>query len=360
METSRDEMIRIICEIWSKLLATDVQPEDDFFDLGGYSLLTVNFVVDARQRGLEVPAGILNGNATPATIADALLAEASRNTAAQGSKDPDFSSVWETALSPLETEPARTLVPFVTEGEGTPVFCFHWGGGIVRFMRDLADSFRSGRPVYGLEAAGKWTRERPALSVVEMASRYLSEIREVQPQGPYLFVGPCAGGRIAYEAARQLEQAGEKVAVLAVVNGMAPGVSDLDPSWGLRELYDFRLASLRAKYEVPDLTTVLERLMADEVEIAHLDEGVDPADFFWSQAVWAAGAFAQDHYEPRLYGGEVTLFQLAKHADLPSSDWSRMAASTETYTFEGTSTLHLLRQSACAELLAKKLAAYQG
>lgn len=359
MTFTHDEIVGIICEIWSDLLAVDVEPDDDFFDLGGYSLLVVNVVADARKRGLELPAAILQGNGTPMAIADALLAEAG-DQASEERKDPDFSSVWQTALSPLETEAARTLVPFETEGQGTPVFCFHWGTGNVRFMRELVNSFRGKRPAYGLEMVGMWTRERPALSIVEMASRYLAEIREVQPHGPYLFVGPCAGGRIAYEIARQLEQVDEKVAILAVINSMPPGSTELDASWGLRELYDFRLASLRTKYEVPDLTTDRERVMAGMTEIAWLDDDVDPQDLYWRQAVWAAGIFAQEHYEPRPYRGELTVFQLAEHAGKAAADWSRVAGSTETHTFESAGTLPLLRDPAFAELLAKKLAAYPG
>ncbi|MFF4653300.1 thioesterase domain-containing protein [Streptomyces sp. NPDC001380] len=359
MAPNRNEIVEILCDIWSDLLACDVEPDDDFFDLGGYSLLVVNVVAEARKRGLELPAAILQANGTPAAIADALAAAADGETAPQGA-DPDFTSVWETGLSPLETEPARTLVPFVTEGTGTPVFCFHWGTGNVRFMGDLVDSFRGGRPAYGLEMVGMWSRERPSLSIVEMAARYLREIREVQPHGPYLFVGPCAGGRIAFEIARQLEQDGETVAVLAVVNSMPPGSTEMDPAWGLRELYDFRLAALRSRFEVADLVGDRQRVMDGMADIAWLDHGVDGADLHWRQAVWAAGIFAQEHYEPRLYGGELTVFQLAENAGLESADWGRVAGATETYTFEAAGTLPLLRDPAFAEVLAKKLAAFPG
>ncbi|WP_052425125.1 thioesterase domain-containing protein [Streptomyces fulvoviolaceus] len=358
MALDRDEIVQIVSEIWEELLDVDVEDDDDFFDLGGYSLLIVNVVTEARKRGLELSSNDIYTHKTPAALADALSAAAA-GAQADGPADPDFSTVWETGLSPLETEPSPTLVPLAPEGTGTPVFCFHWGTGNVRFLADLVDSFRGERPAYGLEMVGMWSRERPALSLVEMASRYLREIRTVQPEGPYLFVGPCAGGRIAYEIARQLEEQGERVAVLAVVNTMPPGTTELDPAWGLRELYDFRLASLRERYEVPDLLTDQERLMRGMVEIAWLDEQVDPADLHWRQAVWAAGIFAQEHYEPRPYGDEVTVFQLAEHADRPAADWGRVAAATETHTYESAGTLPLLRDPAFAQVLAKKLASYE-
>lgn len=359
MAPARDDIVQIISEIWEELLDTDVEEDDDFFDLGGYSLLIVNVVTEARKRGLEMSANDIHTHKTPAALAAALAAPGGTDRP-DASADPDFSTVWETGLSPLETEPSPTLVPLAPEGTGTPVFCFHWGTGNVRFMADLVDSFRGERPAYGLEMVGMWSRERPALSLVEMAARYLREIRAVQPEGPYLFVGPCAGGRIAYEIARQLTEQGERVELLAVVNTMPPGSTELDPAWGLRELYDFRLASLRERFEVPDLLSDTERLTRGMVDIAWLDKGVDTADLHWRQAVWAAGIFAQEHYEPRRYDGEVTVFQLAEHADRPEADWGRVAAATETHTYESAGTLPLLRDPAFQQALAKKLATYAG
>ncbi|MFG2375673.1 thioesterase domain-containing protein [Streptomyces sp. NPDC048504] len=357
MAQDRADIVQIISEIWEELLDVDVEEDDDFFDLGGYSLLIVNVVTEARKRGLELSSNDLYTHKTPAALAAALGTPAgAREQVAPA--DPDFSTVWETGLGPLETEPTPTLVPLAPEGTGTPVFTFHWGTGNVRFMAGLVDSFRGERPAYGLEMVGMWGRERPALSLVEIATRYLREIRTVQPEGPYLFVGPCAGGRIAYEIARQLRDQGQEVAVLAVVNTMPPGSTELDPAWGLRELYDFRLASLRERFGVPDLLTDQERLMRGMVEIAWLDEHVDPADLHWRQAVWAAGIFAQEHYEPRPYDGEVTVFQLAEHADRPAADWGRVAAATETHTHESAGTLPLLRDPEFARALAKKLASH--
>lgn len=357
MALNRNDIEQILSEIWENLLDVDVDPDDDFFELGGYSLLIVNVVTEARKRGLELAANDIYTHKTASAIADALSAAGTPAAPAAGA-DPDFSTVWESGLSPVQTEPSTTLVTLAPEGTGTPVFCFHWGTGNVRFMTDLVDTFRGKRPAYGLEMAGLWGRERPALSIVEMASRYLKEIRAVQPEGPYLFVGPCAGGRIAYEIARQLEVNGEEVAVLAVINTMPPGTTELDAAWGLRELYDFRLTSLRERYSVPDLHTDQERVMRGMVDIAWLDEGVDPADLHWRQAVWAAGVFAQEHYEPRPYGGEVTIIQLAEDADRPEADWGRLAGSTETHAFTSAGTLALLRDAAVAEIIAKKLASH--
>ncbi|MEO6086808.1 MAG: thioesterase domain-containing protein [Umezawaea sp.] len=362
MVLDRNVIEQALCSIWEDLLAVEVTPDDDFFELGGYSLLLVDVVAEARKQGITMSPNDVFDHKTPAGIAAALLPDGSAPAQAGDAResDPDFDVVWALGRSPVEVEEAPTLTTLVAEGEGAPVFCFHWGAGNVRFLRDIVETFRGARPVHGLESVGMWSRERPSLSIVEMAARYLREIRAVQPHGPYLLVGPCAGGRVAYEVARQLEEVGERVAVLALINAMPPGTNDLDASWGLRDFYDFRLASLRKQFDVPHLDADRDRVLRAMVETAKIDADMDPDDLHWRQAVWAAGNFAQEHYEPRPYGGHVTVFQLAQVADREDARWSRVAPDTEVHTVEAADTLPLLRHPAFAEILAKKLAQFPG
>jgi thioesterase domain-containing protein len=362
---NRSDIEQALCGIWEELLDTEVTPEDDFFELGGYSLLLVTVIAEARKAGITMTADDVFDHKTPSAIAAALLpAEpagiVTEPTGAARGGDPDFNDIWATGLSPLDVKPRSTLTPLTDGGEGTPVFCFHWGAGNVGFVGEFVDSFRGGRPVYGLESVGLWNRERPPLSLVEMATRYLRDIRTVQPHGPYLLLGPCAGGRLAFEVARQLEQAGEQVAVLALANSMPPEATELDPSWGLREFYNFRLASLRRQFGVDSLSADPGRVIEAMIKTGKIEPQTNPADLHWLQAVWAAGNFAQEHYEARPYGGELTVFQLSVNADREDADWGRVAAVAETHTFEAEDTLPLLREPTFAELLRKRLAAFKG
>lgn len=351
-----------LCAIWADLLAVDVTPAGDFFELGGYSLLVVDVIARARAAGITMSPDDVFDHKTPAAIAAALLDQQAADPARPGvaKPDPDFIEVWATGLSPIEAGEPAALVPLAAGGTGTPVFCLPWGTGNVRFLRGAAERFRGGRPAYGLEAVGLRSRERPPLSLAEVATRYLREIRAVQRRGPYLLVGPCSGGLIGYEIARQLEQAGETVAVLALVNSASPGVTELDPSWGLTEFYDLRLASLRRWLDVPSLHADSARVLATMRDAANIDEDTTPADLHWRQAVWAACAFAQEHYEPRRYGGEAIVFQLAANADNEDFAWGDLIASTEEHTFEATDTLPLLADPVFAEILRKRLAAFSG
>jgi thioesterase domain-containing protein len=51
-----------------------------------------------------------------------------------------------------------------------------------------------------------------------MAKLYLSDIRTVQPHGPYTVIGFCFGATVSYEMAHQLLAAGEEVAFLGLLD----------------------------------------------------------------------------------------------------------------------------------------------
>ena len=78
------------------------------------------------------------------------------------------------------------------------------------------------QPFYGIQAVGLEDDQKPHETIEAMAAHYLREIKTVQPEGPYLLGGHCAGGWIAFEMAKQLEQAGEAVDALVLVDSPAP------------------------------------------------------------------------------------------------------------------------------------------
>lgn len=106
MALERNDIEQILSEIWEDLLDVDVEPDDDFFELGGYSLLIVNVVTEARKRGLEMAANDIYTHKTPSAIASALGGSGTAANAVPAGADPDFSTVWETGLSPMRTAPS--------------------------------------------------------------------------------------------------------------------------------------------------------------------------------------------------------------------------------------------------------------
>src|SRR5690606_30375396 len=81
------------------------------------------------------------------------------------------------------------------------------------------------------------------------ATRYLQEIRTIQPEGPYLLGGACLGGVIAVEMARQLQAEGEQVAIpiLAFDAYLSPERSAQAPeSYQAHSMTEYALKRARA------------------------------------------------------------------------------------------------------------------
>jgi amino acid adenylation domain-containing protein len=77
-------------------------------------------------------------------------------------------------------------------------------------------------PAYGLRPRGVDGTGAPHRNVEEMAQDYLTEIRSLQPEGPYFLIGACIGGVVAYEMACELERKGETVGFLGLLDTVYP------------------------------------------------------------------------------------------------------------------------------------------
>jgi thioesterase domain-containing protein/acyl carrier protein len=196
-----------LVRVWEDVL--DIRPigvHDNFFDLGGHSLLGVRLFHRIEQEfGVRLPLAMLFNHQTVAELARHL----------------------EQSDSPQEW---RTLIPIQPDGTRPPFFCVHGFGGGVLGYADLARLLGPDQPFYGLQAAGLDGDEAPDLTVAAMAARYIDAMRSVQPRGPYRIGGYCFGGVVAFEMGRQLELQGEAVALLAVMEGYAPGIQQPRPA----------------------------------------------------------------------------------------------------------------------------------
>ncbi|MFD0350522.1 thioesterase domain-containing protein [Kitasatospora aburaviensis] len=115
------------------------------------------------------------------------------------------------------------LLPLRTGGSRPPLFAVHPGGGLGWCYSGLVRHLDRDRPLFALQARGlDGDGELPG-SVPEMAADYLQLIREVQPSGPYHLLGWSFGGTVAHELARQLQAAGEEVALLAMLDSHPTG-----------------------------------------------------------------------------------------------------------------------------------------
>jgi acyl transferase domain-containing protein/thioesterase domain-containing protein/acyl carrier protein len=200
---------RLVAELWREMLGVaDIGIDDDFFDLGGHSLLAVQLVNKIKKRtGCALPLTALLEAPTLGMLA-ALIG-------------PIEAAPGEKAAKPVSKAP-RTGAPGVVRiragSDKLPLFFVHDGLGETLLYRTLALKLDAGHPVYGLQpqtdADGNFLHN----SVAAMASAHIESVRQVQPKGPYLLAGLCAGGVIAFEMARQLQDAGERTFFVGIID----------------------------------------------------------------------------------------------------------------------------------------------
>ncbi|WP_447930839.1 type I polyketide synthase [Sphingopyxis fribergensis] len=201
-------MEQVIADLWSDLLGVEpVGRNDNFFDLGGHSLLAVQFTNRLRKRtGTTLPLASLLGTPTVASLAAEI--------------DPDGVTSGPDRAAAAETDKhvTRDVVTIRSGGGGTPIFFVHDGLGETLLYRGLALRLDPHRPIYGIEPLRNSAGGFAHTHIREMAVNYVERIQLVQPHGPYFLAGLCAGGVIAFEIARQLQDAGEAVAFVGIID----------------------------------------------------------------------------------------------------------------------------------------------
>ena len=201
-----------IIEIWREVLnVRAVRIRDDFFALGGNSLLAMRMLYQLEQAfGKALLPSTLFERATVEHLADEIL-------------------------NHDEGGGSREVTAIQEEGSRTPIFYLHGdisGGGF--YCVKLSQGLGPDQPFYALPPAEVENPLQDRPTVEQMAAQHVATIRSVRPHGPYVIGGFCLGGLIAYETARQLEQQGETVERLLII--------DADP-------HDRRLAWLRRAVE---------------------------------------------------------------------------------------------------------------
>ncbi|WP_373536611.1 amino acid adenylation domain-containing protein [Microcoleus sp.] len=197
-----------LTQIWSKILNTEpVGIGDNFFDLGGDSLLAIRLINEINQQfQRELPLSALFLNPTIEGLADSLDSE----------------------TNSLEWSPLVAIKP---RGKNPPFFCVHPIFGVVFPYVELAFQLGENQPFYGLQPKGIDGESSPLTSIEDMAADYITALRTVQPKGPYFLGGWSFGGLVAFEMAQQLLAAGDEVALLAVLDTLAPVAANKPSFW---------------------------------------------------------------------------------------------------------------------------------
>lgn len=273
--------------LWARLLGVSrVGPQDDFFALGGDSVLAAAMSVEVGRRfGRSLPLGTLVHASTLAGLAALLEA-------------------------PAEDESRSPLVTMQARGEGAPFVCVHGMYGNVLAFRELAAALGDRRPFVAVQALGLTGEDPVPNSVEDMAAAYAAALREARPEGAYLLGGYSFGGMVALEMARVLEEEGAEVPLVAMLDTTAPRLHRGQPPF----YYEVPL-TLRTRPALggsPRRQHVLDRVVGDGPagmrswwRMRELGDGVPES--FWAVARACAGAART--YRPRPYDGRVTLLR---------------------------------------------------
>lgn len=220
--TGRSGIEDELVALWQDLLGvTDVAPTDNFFDLGGHSLIAVRLLNRIEKRfATRLPLATMFDATTIADLARLIQTEA--NADAAGGAPLLSAAGGEPARSPAASRAAKLLV-FVQRGNGqTPLFVVHGAGGNVLNFRDLARAMSPLQAVYGIQAAGVDGVSPAHTSIDAMVDAYLAEVTATQDHGPYLLAGYSGGGIVALEMARRLTASGERVGLLGLIDTFHP------------------------------------------------------------------------------------------------------------------------------------------
>ena len=180
--------------IWEDVLGVrGIGIRDDFFELGGNSLLAMRMLQRAELACGKVilPAALF--------------------------RNPNVEHLaGEIAREVIDESP--TLLRVNDAGTRTPFFYLHGdlsGGGF--YSLKLSRALGPDQPFYVLPPQD--VRLLPAApSIEEMAAAHLAALRAVRPKGPYVIGGFCIGGLVAYELAQQIEASGESVEMLLIID----------------------------------------------------------------------------------------------------------------------------------------------
>jgi amino acid adenylation domain-containing protein len=195
METARTPAETKLATVWGAVLGIEVIGLDDnFFDLGGHSLLGVRLFAEIEKA--------FNRRLPVSTLFQA----------------PTIRKLAEILSDPARDEATNEVVVLQSGLGGPPLFVVHEVDGRLLRYRELVSRLGADLPVYGFELAQGPDIEPVLTTFEELAAKYVQQMRVKQPMGPYFLCGYCWAGELTFEMARQLVAGGQEVAFLALID----------------------------------------------------------------------------------------------------------------------------------------------
>lgn len=322
MQKSASTMIDILTPIWQRVLRRPaIRQDENFFDLGGDSLLAVELFAEIER--------VCGREMAPVTIYCA----------------PTIS-----ALAAVLDEPTAPRFPPLLQlragSDEAPIFLAHGLAGTAMDFYQLVKYVQTQRPIYGMQAKGTDGVEEPFESVEDLAQYHLDAIKEIQPHGPYYLIGYSLGGLVTLEMAQRLTAQGEKVALLAMLETY-PHPRFL--SLGQRVRLAVRLARHRAttvsRLPIRDALSYIIRPSERRLYITRDSNGNGPgpvpagaANTPTMQRARESAYRSLTQYRPRFYNGTIKFVKAETITDFPENPeaiWSGLARHFHAETVPG-------------------------
>lgn len=297
--TPRDTVEFILLKFWEKILKRNsISVKDDFFSLGGHSLLLVALAAHIENEfKVKISLAKIFENLTIEKLA-ALIAT-------KGSISHSIG-----------------LIKIKDSGTKPPLFCIHETLGTVFIYNSLAHHLNPNIPVYGIQDPYLGMNKH-FTSISEMARHYIKLIKSVQPLGPYHLSGWCLGGVIAFEIALQLQAEGDVIDNVIMLDSVTDNLLSLLPN------------ADRAK-------KIKEMLIANEI--------IAPLKHSNSMDEWIGSTVKEilhrikliRNYKPKFYSGKTTLIKATEKKEeydlvTPTKDngWLQYVSNLEVYYSTG-------------------------
>ena len=265
----------LLTEIWKDVLGIEkIEIHDNFFDIGGHSLLAAHLVADIqRVTGRKIPVSAIFRAPTIATLA-ALLRD------------------------DLVDRPDPVLVQLIQGNNKIPFFAVVEPGVESMGFALLAHTLGQSHSVYKLQGAGHPTWERPLEQpeIQDLAQQYINAMLKVQPKGPFCLGAMCNGVLIAQEMIQQLESRGKTIALFAIFDTWVRENSQVRFLWLINyykeRLRMFRTMSVRSQWDATALTLSRFRRQRDKRRTR------------WAEAYWP-----DDDFQEPCFDAPILLFK---------------------------------------------------
>ncbi|MEK8015651.1 MAG: KR domain-containing protein, partial [Candidatus Parabeggiatoa sp.] len=315
---SQNEHEQRLADIWQQFLGVEeIGIHDDFFELGGDSLLATQLIAKTNKTlQTHLSSSSLLESPTIAQLVE-LIAEI---------ESPSATQVLPDSLVRLQRgNPAKK-----------PLFLVHPVGGTVFHFRELVRHLNDEQPVYGLQSQGLDGKTAPLTKIEDMATHYLDALRVVQAKGPYLIGGYSFGGSVAFEMAQQLQISGQQVASLIFIDVAGPDQMQQVPM-KFEQGWETQVLAFMME-EGSHFTDWLDKLNACQTGAERLQYFLQhnktlPANLELSDiqrfvSVITANFQAMLTYTPQVYSGDIVLFKAKERGPFnppnPELSWSQI------------------------------------